>query len=579
MYVLTQKPSSDHHEIQPPSLFRNLRLLRQPVASFLICLLAFSHLPTSWADAPSPTHLFPASLPCGSNTQVSVGGTLPTWPLQVWCDDPLIVITPLEEKGKLSITPAPNASPGLHHLRLFNESGCSKAIPFLIDTSPHTLEVEPNNSFKEAQKLSSLPLMIDGVLAKRGDVDTFALALQAGTRLVAHVDAHQSLRSPMDSNLQILDPQGNILEGNLDHQGLDPRIIYSVPTTATYLVRIFAFPSDPNSTIEFDGKETYVYRLTLTTGPFLLGAMPLATSSTNPQPVLPISYPPHSLSPITLPSPNSNRTIPLFHLEAIGVIPLEVHPYVNAIESPPTPTPTAVDPTNPSPPVPPNAPAQVPDQSLETPCVITGTISENLEADRYAFSSQANITWQFSIASRSLGYPLDAQLELLDEQGKVLATADDDGPNPDPRLTWKCPQEGRYRIVIKDLYGKGGLEYLYRLRIEPETPRIEPRIATDMLAGKVGTPVDITIDVTRSGNETRRVRFSLPSTEGVQCEPVFSEGTGDSAKQIKLQLTSQRPLQISLVITYEVLEQDQPILQGVVQPTSPAPNVWLSVTP
>ena len=63
---------------------------------------------------------------------------------------------------------------------------------------------------------------------------------------------------------------------NHDAIGLDPQLAFTAPRDGQYLVRLFAFPSEPDSSIRFAGGDSYLYRLTLTTGGFLDHALPLA---------------------------------------------------------------------------------------------------------------------------------------------------------------------------------------------------------------------------------------------------------------------------------------------------------------
>src|SRR5439155_26317331 len=63
---------------------------------------------------------------------------------------------------------------------------------------------------------------------------------------------------------------------NHDAVGLDPQIAFTATRRGPYLVRLFAFPATPDSGIRFAGGDDYIYRLTLTTGPFIDHALPLA---------------------------------------------------------------------------------------------------------------------------------------------------------------------------------------------------------------------------------------------------------------------------------------------------------------
>jgi hypothetical protein len=73
---------------------------------------------------------------------------------------------------------------------------------------------------------------------------------------------------------------------NHDAVGLDPQLVFAAPKDGRYLVRLFAFPSEPNSTIGFAGTDNYAYRLTLTTGadvePDLPAAPVIATDASRP---------------------------------------------------------------------------------------------------------------------------------------------------------------------------------------------------------------------------------------------------------------------------------------------------------
>src|SRR5262249_43328209 len=51
---------------------------------------------------------------------------------------------------------------------------------------------------------------------------------------------------------------------------------FTAERDGAYLVRLFAFPATPDQSIRFAGGDDYVYRLTLTTGPYVDHLLPLA---------------------------------------------------------------------------------------------------------------------------------------------------------------------------------------------------------------------------------------------------------------------------------------------------------------
>ena len=118
--------------------------------------------------------------------------------------------------------------------------------------------------------------MVNGRLGKRGDVDTFEVELKKGQTLVAALEARRRLGSPMDGVLQVVSAEGFVLEQVDDSPELDPLLKYEVPADGRYAVRVFAFPSKPDSSIALAGGPAFLYRLTLTTAGYLEHSLPLA---------------------------------------------------------------------------------------------------------------------------------------------------------------------------------------------------------------------------------------------------------------------------------------------------------------
>ena len=96
---------------------------------------------------------------------------------------------------------------------------------------------------------------------------------------MASLEANRTLRSPMDAMLQIVSADGFVLDENNDFHGLDPQIVFTARKDGTYIARVYAFPSSPDSSIRFFGSDACLYRLTLTTGPFADFALPLAVTA------------------------------------------------------------------------------------------------------------------------------------------------------------------------------------------------------------------------------------------------------------------------------------------------------------
>ncbi len=298
--------------------------------SSLLLSLALLAMPNAGRAAPPTlTYLFPAGAQQGQSVVLTAGGSFERWPVQAWVDRKGVDIKPVaDKKGQLSVTVAADAVPGIYWMRLYDEQGASALRPFLVGTLPEILEQEPNDDPKKPQELPSSCVVVNGRLERTGDVDSFAVLLHKGETLVASVEANRTLGSPMDAVLQILSSDGFVLEQNNDDHGLDPQVVFTAPKEDRYVVRLFAFPATPDSSIRFAGGETYIYRLTLTTGGFADHALPLAVSRADPGTVSVKGWniPPDARQLTVQPEPAAD-TVVLWHPKLANTIPvlLELH--------------------------------------------------------------------------------------------------------------------------------------------------------------------------------------------------------------------------------------------------------------
>ncbi len=237
------------------------------LACGLFCV-ALSNLAT--AEPPELVRIFPAGATAGTVVDVTLKGKFPDWPVEIACESTSVRWEVLTENGKLRATIAQDAKSERCWVRLVHAKGASIAKAFMIECQqepglsfPEILEVETTEGKLHAQKLDRYPCIVNGVLDKKKDVDTFTLDLKQGTPLVAWVEANKRLRSPVDMTLQVLDEGGFVHSQNLDCFGLDPGLVFNPSKDGRYAIRLFGFPSTPDSTVEFGGKENWVYRLNL----------------------------------------------------------------------------------------------------------------------------------------------------------------------------------------------------------------------------------------------------------------------------------------------------------------------------
>ena len=217
----------------------------------------------SFAKPPTLTDLFPPGAARGQTVAVTAAGTFDHWPARAWIDGRGVEIRAEKEKGKL--TPCrsqPMPRPACAGSGSTTRTGRAALRPFVIGTLPEVVEVEPNDEPRAPQRLGLCSATVNGRLARAGDVDGFAVNLTRGQTLVADIEAARHLGSPMDAVLQVASSDGFVLAQNDDDIGRDPRIIFEATSDGTYIIRLFAFPATPDSSIRFAGGNTYVYRLT-----------------------------------------------------------------------------------------------------------------------------------------------------------------------------------------------------------------------------------------------------------------------------------------------------------------------------
>ncbi len=82
---------------------------------------------------------------------------------------------PRRRRESSAFVVAADAAPGLRWVRLYDEEGATTLRPFVVGVLPEVVEVEPNDEPKAPQRLATASATVNGRLAKAGDVDGFAV--------------------------------------------------------------------------------------------------------------------------------------------------------------------------------------------------------------------------------------------------------------------------------------------------------------------------------------------------------------------------------------------------------------------
>ncbi len=470
------------------------------------------------------TGLFPAGGQIGSTVEVSLIGTIPEdiGPLHAHVDRSGLRVEPLEATGKVRVLIEDDAVPGRYWIRFTNVQSAFDPQPFLVGTLPERLEVEPNDANDHAEAIGDqVSVVINSRFAESGDVDTFAITMEEGQILVADLDAHEAIGSPLDAILQVASRDGFVLHQVNDSPGLDPRLVYRAPHAGTFLVRTFCFPETPNSSIRFAGGETYVYRLTLTTGGALLQTHPSVVSILEPvgdrSPLQPIG---ENLSFDLVEDalqidPIDDETSRVWAPGLAGTVDVLRVSHRVIVEG------------------------ESADDTLgwEPPLTIGGRISEPHQTDRYPIAIRKDRALRIRVEAHAIGSPLDPVLILRSEDGSELKRIDDNRGELDPTHVYQSSHDGRVFVELSDLYGRGSPEMVYRIHVEEPTPQVDLWVDSNRIVAPPGETVSLQVKIDRRDGYAEPVDLTVIGLpHGVLTSTATSRVGDDSAKSITLRI-------------------------------------------
>ena len=457
---------------------------------------------------------------------VAVEGKLPKWPVNVWCDRQDVKIIPAEKSGQLTVQVAPDSPGGIAWVRLHDDASASPLLPLFIDQAAVVTETEPNDRLTQANRVD-LPAGIVGKLEKGGDVDAFLVSVPAGQSIVVTTRANRFLASPMDAVLQLVDLSGNVLAQVDDTRGLDPQLRFASSVDGEYLIRLFAFPKETNSTIGFSGAATYVYHLQATIGPAFDYPLPMITT---PAGVAPPSYRPvgWNLSESNPPKLQVATAVSPPIVNAAGAIGW--FPLLELSGLTPPSSPAWVD-----------AEGDGPIEIASLPAVISGHVERPTTLKKFKLTLQPGVKYRARAWSRVAGLQVDSVLTVHDAAGAQLAKNDDVGAERDASVDFALPaavkEAAAVELRLSDLVGGHGHGHAFSLVVHPVVPSVAINSANQQFRCVAGKTVEIPVQIARQDGFAQSLRIvaeGLP--QGVTVAEAVSEPKGDSAKEVKLTL-------------------------------------------
>jgi hypothetical protein len=447
-------------------------------ALVVAAVLAFPLLGPARAGAQPPQpvikFLFPAGGQRGKSVDVAVNGTgfQGAGAVRVSGGGVTGQVVKVENPNlvRITVTIDPDAATGERDLRVVTPAGgVSNRFRFFVGELPEINEIEPNSSKSQAQRLESLPLVVNGQVHP-SDTDFFRFAAKAGETLVCHVQARELLPYIADAVpgwletcLTLYDADGKELAfaGRFRFDP-DPLLIYRVPKDGEYLIEV--------RDLFYRGREDFVYRLSLGALPYLTDVFPLGGQRGSDVPV--------ELYGANLPMKSTKLVLPgdsaplrLVSLAQNGLrsnaLPFAVG---DQREMRVTEANQAFDRAS----------------KVEVPVTLNGRIRQTGEAHYFRFAAKQGQRFIMEVQARRLGSPLDSILTLFNSRGGQLAEQDDaDMGDPlltqhaDSHLDYAFPADGEYVLRIQDVQGRGGEDYAYRLHVVPPRPDFSLRTVPD----------------------------------------------------------------------------------------------------
>ena len=412
--------------------------------------------------------------------------------------------------------------PGFHAYRLTTPRG-SYSGRIHVSSLPPVKEVEPNNEYSKAQKIT-LPAVIDGVI-DNGDYDNYRLHLEAGQTIVLDVVGNRG-SSFLNAKLAVLDERGEEVAFNDGwHLGGDPHLTFTAPKAGDYVAQV-------GPAFEF-GNRDFSYRL-------LAGIFPFAIR------VLPAGLQAGKTAEVELAGVNLDRVTGVLLGDAMtrgeivnrepgrltARIPVperlrgKQHLYLESKEGlAPAPSEVLVSDLpegtlrSPAPRVNPHA--------IAIPSAVSGVLEKDQDRHYYAFTAGTGQRLSFEIQSMQLGYPLDTTISVFDQDGKLIVSQDEPArPGPrqiaqmDPRLVHTFPKGGRYLLQVRESGRLTSPDFVYRLSIQAAEPDFQLEAYLPALTlyrgrenklevrvkrlGGWDTPVDVWVDELPPGIESAR---------------------------------------------------------------------------
>ncbi|MGC1272928.1 MAG: hypothetical protein WBC44_04420 [Planctomycetaceae bacterium] len=391
------------------------------------------------------------------------------------------------QNNAFRVTAAADVPPGRYDVSLLGYYGAS---------SPRSLLIDRTDSLSESiDSAANMPMMLTantpyyGRIGTTADVDAFTFSGTAGATIVVRCDA-AALDSPLQPIVEIVDPAGHRMENAGGAFGGDALLPIVLPTTGEYHVHLID--------AAYRGGSDYLYRIEVLTRPVVVSVWPPFGQAGTEMDVelhgynLPEGEPVESGRPLVrrkigIAFPADGESAPGRVLQwsyqagsdgfadafrdgdvVADAVPVYLSPHPPEFER-----------ENDGP----------IGQEVTVPMEIAGRFEKPLDVDHYVLGVKTGEVVYVEAFAKRYGSPADPVLKIdqiagPDDQPKErrIVAADDmasniapgvfDTASDDPALRFEVPEDGRYRITVRDRYSssRGDASLCYRLSLRRPKP-------------------------------------------------------------------------------------------------------------
>ena len=440
------------------------RAFGRVLSLLLIVLLSAFATDVTWAAAPaapasSPElHLIlPRGVQRGHESTLTFSGVRLNNALEILFYDKGITAKSFKVINHKSIevvvTVAEDCRLGEHVAQVRNDRGISDFRSVFVGPFPGVAEVEPNNSFENAQTVE-LNQTVNGTLPAE-DVDRFRLELKKDQRLSVEIEAIR-LGEFVDPVIELLGPHHADSSDAASIAFCDDSVLtnqdgffsVTIPEDGTYTVVV--------TESAFQGTPKSHYRLHIGDFPRPESVFPAGGKPGTGVSLIPATGEATAMFDVDVPEESAFRD-GIFVSDSDGISPSPVKFRVTDLDDFDLP----IDAKNI------NFNTAVP---VEVPTAINGRL--NIQFQYFKISAKKDQTWDIHAFAKQIGSSLDPMLHVFNEKKKRLMGNDDNPSRPDSTVRFKVPEDGDYYVRIMDHRRRFGQEFPYRIEISQAKPSV-----------------------------------------------------------------------------------------------------------